>query len=156
MQNIDQFIDTRLNRNVLNSFGQTPELWNEKAVAILTKMVVEKQATGEEIAKALQHTTGHYYSRNAVLGKIFRLKLRDKYPSPVHVARMKARSERKTKGPKTEVRATGGFYYDQLATGQCQYSTHDDENGRHMFCGEKCGPNSVYCAGHKAIVIRKR
>lgn len=43
------------------------------------------------------------------------------------------------------------IYLADLEWNECRYSTSDDAEGRHLFCGAIAIPNEPYCATHRAI-----
>lgn len=147
--------------------------WTEDNVALLRKYWAEGQSASQ-IARQLGGMT-----RNAVIGKVHRLKLAERaIPSrPVRNPRVTlARTTRPTGQPAKPrlprlvstapvreppppvdpFRCEDGklFTIETIGGSQCRYTYGDPQDADFGFCGHKTSNKGTWCAAHRAIVYQ--
>lgn len=112
--------------------------WTEEKVNDLTKLWNEGITTGE-IGRRLG------VSKNAVVGKAHRLKLKGR-PSPIkRGSSVKKKTKENIKPKKTKL-----SILDLTAT-TCRWPIGDPENPNFHFCGKKAVPGKPYCKEHSEL-----
>jgi len=135
--------------------------WNGAKVQLLKKLWNEMGLSGTQIAELLGTT------RNAVVGKVFRLGL------------SKRNSVLSKRAPKAEPKRLRSNYYPHalepgikdllphdcdppaedrvkfadLAEHHCRWSIGDPQNEDFSYCGRLKAQHSSYCEGHKAVAV---
>ena len=126
-----------------------------------------KGETSEAIAKHIGKT------RNAILGKVFRLRAagvemavrgktggkksaesrKRQQPSPPPRLRYHATGQITIRRTKEMVRPrpSAGMFFDRRKPSQCAYIAGDPRDKNVLCCGDEVAPGKSYCAGHYAI-----
>lgn len=122
---------------------QTENTWTEERVAKLRELWAQGK-TASEIGHALGGV-----SRNAVIGKVHRLKLSGR-PSPI-----KHRPLEHTPTPST---VTGGGSATILALGDrsCKWPVGDPLSVDFHFCGQSASAGIPYCAEHAQLAYQPK
>lgn len=125
--------------------------WSEEELRILTDLWSANK-TAQEIADELGNKT-----RNAVLGKVHRLKLPARCTRPDVTARI-AKKPKKEKPPVSRETDRIAQMIDtppanlvsllDLRTGQCAWPFGDPKEPGFGFCGQRCKSGSSFCEGH--------
>lgn len=157
-----------------------PPQWSEEADAILRHAKCETGLSASRIAALLAARCGMTVSRNAVLGRAFRLGLtRPRRPGAgLGVASRPPAAVKKTGAAKQAARRTAALnkafaaaqwpwgHHDplprgapqmgllQLQAGRCRWPVGDKTGIEQMFCGAVTAPATPYCPGHHLCAYR--
>ncbi len=114
--------------------------WTDEKVATLKKLWDEGLTTGE-IGKRLG------VSKNSVVGKVHRLKLKSR-PSPI-------KRTKKAEVKKEEVKKTDKLSLLDLNIHTCRWPIGDPRDEDFHFCGKKVQAGNIYCEEHAKIAFVK-
>jgi GcrA cell cycle regulator len=126
--------------------------WNEKATERLKALWPDKNLRATDIAKILTEEYGHRLTRNAVIGRAFRIGLPDKPANGFNRSPI-PRESRPVRlanplPPEPEIEIIG-IEPVELVRGQCAWPVGDPKEPGFKYCGRPVLGSGPYCACHQ-------
>ena len=145
----------------------TQSAWTDELVQKLKQLHADKYSA-QQISDALFAQDGVFFTRNAIVGKAYRLRLLREKPAPSpkvpRIRKPRVRAEKPatpkpakkslppqpfTFTPRVVALAPRHITFAEINGGTCKYEcSEQDDAAAFTFCGHPPAPDKPYCAAH--------
>ena len=143
-------------------------VWSDEALAEFTKLWADPNLSATMISRRMCHKFGPSFTRNAILGKRYRIGLAQRTPNGgTRIKRDKPKAPRiRFYKPKTKIEMPRVIRDDQIPRSQrksiwdlapcdCRWPVGEVGEPGFFFCGAPAMDWSPYCVGHHARAHRE-